>query len=205
LDVAIEIFFEAQDIFMFGFRYSEKLGITQAGFMHTIVRVAQNAKHPLEFSELLMVLLENWLLPCDVSACSKIELGILDFWKSEGAFEIWRTDLPKVIANPFIVPKHLYENSKNVQLLEFSATTPMLHWVGLGVGKKENKIFRLNDLCLEDLLIQYGKLNFEINPEIEIAWMIEIKHQIKNIRSGKSQFFTQEEVFRQIELQKEQL
>ena len=158
--IAVELFYELNDgrhVFL-GLRYN-----------NTLSKVSSPVEFLDKFIELLPVIAElpllksaekigqelagnsNLLLGDNISF---LELGVCDWWLSEGSKRIWEQGEPQLtleeLKNKLSEQRQLLVNKKNYVALEIAFNEPE-HWFGIEVSKHVNDEYRLDTDRIIDL------------------------------------------------------
>ena len=200
-NVALEVFFGPEQNAMLGFRHSSKLNVSTQDFVLEITRIAMANSSFLECFDALKTLCEPWGFQPFAQEPQRAELGVLDFWNSMGALELWRAPAPRFIPLKMQGDSkpHLVKNSKNQIMLEFAFPGNAEHWMGFVVSNLEQGLYRLDGLMLDTVLYAFD-FEFEPDPEYEHKWQTEIERRIEDLRADPSKGIPFEEVMRRLEL-----
>jgi hypothetical protein len=146
-DVALEIFFKTTRgrHAYFGLRYGEGFcpGMDRFGFLSAIFRAAFSSPTPT-FQTIVNDISgrlckgDETLFPGDPD---RIDMGVVNWWKSMGIRTIWKKGEPKHMGEEDLLARlagdpHLLHNSCNYVGLEFKYFGGCPHWISFQVSRK---------------------------------------------------------------------
>jgi hypothetical protein len=159
--VAGEVFYALSDgrrAFL-GLRYAKSLHLatTPEAFLRDFLTVLQGAsQRPFQDTvKLLGTALDGNPQTYAEQALNKLELGVVDFWKSAGSLVIWNEgqSLPdeQAISKKLVGHQPLITNQKNHIALELAGDNPEF-WLGVQVSTKQTDTYQLNQTLLQELI-----------------------------------------------------
>lgn len=158
-NIACEVFFEdiTNKQMFFGLKYLKDRNhfLECYQFIYKLC-VALSAKN-FKLSELIEQI--SWQLekvPLFSKEPSYLELGVVNYWQSDGSVRLWEQGQPKQLSEADIEAKlqnnkQLIGSDKNYQAIEFAFEGEYPHWLGIQIGEKKNGMYEANISSIVDL------------------------------------------------------